>query len=122
MVKDCLAREGIGLIPEDDSTPVQTQVEITKIQPCTKWCKLGSWLKETKGTEERMEKEIEDYLKDPTLNQTLLNGGKSMLLHSQHWLTNTCTCTCMCLCTSSAHQRVFSTSGHVVCFKKLTCL
>ena len=31
MVKDCLAREGIELIPEDDSTPVQTQVEITKI-------------------------------------------------------------------------------------------
>ena len=68
MVKDCLAREGIELIPEDDSTPVQTQVEITKIQPCTKWCKLGSWLKETKGTEERTEKEIEDYLKDPTLD------------------------------------------------------
>ena len=78
MVKDCFAREGVELIQEDDPTALQTQVEITEIQPCPKWHKLGSWLKEAKGTdlddtttlipEEKMEKEIEDYLKDPTLD------------------------------------------------------
>ena len=79
MVKDCLAREGVELIPEDDRTAVQTQVEITEIQLCPIRRKLGSWLKEAKGTalddtttlipEEKMEKEIEDYLKDPTLDE-----------------------------------------------------
>ena len=79
MVKDCLAREGVELIPEDDRTAVQTQVEISEIQPCTIRRKFGSWLKEAKGTalddtttlipEKKMEKEIEDYLKDPTLDE-----------------------------------------------------
>ena len=47
MVKDHLAREGVELIPEDAPTAVQTQIEITEIQPC-KRRKLGSWLKEGK--------------------------------------------------------------------------
>ncbi len=126
VVKDRIAREGVELMPKD-AAPEVPQIPRSQsseaTEPPAKKRKLSSWLKEAKGTgtsspltaDQKVQKEIEDYLLAPALDSESNPLGWWKIHAGDFPIMAKVAQKYLCICaSSSASERVFSTSGQIV--------
>ncbi len=126
VVKDRIAREGVELMPKD-AAPEVPQIPRSQsskaTEPPAKKRKLSSWLKEAKGTgtstsltaDQKVQKEIEDYLLAPALDSESNPLGWWKIHAGDFPIMAKVARKYLCICaSSSASERVFSTSGQFV--------
>ena len=136
LVKDRLAREGTEMIEDQEEVSESTSSSQsssgsseTACDPGIKKRKLSSWLKETielklssstpQNPEQKMKKELQDYLLLPQLDAELdpLQWWKvhMIVLPTMAKLAQKYLCVCA---SSSPSERIFSCSGHIVSKKR----
>jgi len=127
-IRDRLVEEGVEFDQNTESEP-NDNTQQSQTEPPAKRMKLGSWLKKSKQAintashpedpKERIKKEIERYEKAPRAD-----SDSNPLAW---WQVYACTYPIiaklakkyLCICaSSSASERVFSTSGHIVSKKR----
>ena len=130
LIKDCIAQEATKILEADDTGDIHVPTQSPDIPPPAKKSKLGSILKKKKetneyralSTEEKVEKEIDEYLQCPQLDTEAdplqwwkqygpIYSTLSKLAQKYFWIC----------ATSEASERLFSVAGNIVTSKR-TCL
>ena len=129
LIKDCIAREATKILEADDTGDIHVPTQSPDIPPPAKKRKLGSILKKKEtneycalSTEEKVKKEIDEYLQCPQLDTEAdplqwwkqygpIYSTLSKLARKYFWIC----------ATSEASERLFSVAGNIVTSKR-TCL